>query len=97
MRLFHATDDEGAQGIRVHGFAKSRVRDSAGCAWLADAREGATTGSADRTWLVIIDMPDEIAEAHRYRFRDGTPYLGNFCMPFEVVNRYRPFTFERTS
>ena len=93
--LFHGTDDEGVQGIQADGFKVSHVRDSAGRAWFADTPEGATTGSADRRWLVIVDLPADIAEIYRYRFDDGEPYLGNFCVPFDVVNAAAPFRFEK--
>jgi hypothetical protein len=95
VRLYHATDDKGVAGIRAQGFALSYVRDSGGAAWFAGTREGADTGSANRTWLVVVEVPDEVADAHRYRFEDGSPYLDNFRIPFEIVNIYKPFKFER--
>jgi hypothetical protein len=95
MQLYHATDDAGAQGIRAEGFRVSHVRDSAGCAWFADTREGAATGRAGRDWLVILELPADEAEKYRYRFEDGEAYLGNFCIPFDVVNGGGPFQFER--
>ena len=44
---------------------------------------------------MIIDLPADIAEICRYRFDDGDPYLGNFCVPFDVVNAAAPFRFEK--
>jgi hypothetical protein len=44
---------------------------------------------------VIADVPDEIAEQYRHYFEDGTPYLDNYLVPFDVINRHRPFRFER--
>ncbi len=93
MQLFHATDLTGVQGIRADGFRISHVGDSAGCAWFADSPEGASTGSAAREWLVIVDLADAQAHEYLYRFEDGEPYLGNFCIPFEVVNAASPFRF----
>lgn len=93
MELFHATDETGLQGIRAGGFRISHVGDSA--AWFADTREGAATGRAGRSWLVIVDLPEDEAEKYRYRFEDGEAYLGNLCIPFEVVNAVAPFRFER--
>jgi len=95
VQLFHGTDDQGVRGIRAKGFRVSHVGDSAGCSWFADSRDGATTGSAARQWLVIVDISDDKAEKHRYRFEDGEPYFGNFCIPFDVVNAVAPFRFER--
>ncbi len=76
------------------GFAISHVRDSRESVWLCSTKESATTGRANRERLVIVDMPEEIAEEHRYRFADGTAYLDNYLIPWEIVNAYRPFRYE---
>lgn len=97
MRLFHGTDDDGARSIRSDGFARSDVDDSHEQSWFAETRDGAATASRKVRWFVIVNIPDDIAERHRYRFDDGTAYLGNFLIPWRVVNGYQPFTFERAT
>ncbi|NNM44512.1 hypothetical protein [Knoellia koreensis] len=94
MRLHHYTNEAGARGIEARGFAVSHVGDSAGRSWFTDGVDSfVATGS--REWRVTVEIPDDVAEAYRYRFEDGTPYLGNYLVPWEVVNAYRPFTVER--
>ncbi|MDQ6854994.1 MAG: hypothetical protein M3046_15115 [Actinomycetota bacterium] len=95
MELYHATDEAGAHGIMKHGFAVSHLADSPKPAWLCSTKESATTGSAEGDWLVIVDMPQEVAEEYRHRFDDGTAYLDNYLIPWDVVNAYVPFRYER--
>lgn len=54
--------------------------------WVATSR---------RDWWVIVDVPDELAERYRHYFDDGTPYLDNYLVPFNVINGCRPFTYQR--
>jgi hypothetical protein len=88
--LFHVTDTPGRNGIDAVGFAISYTADTPGEAWLTDNRDALTAASANATkaqeWWVVVDLPDDVAEA--YRWVDDL-----FSIPFEVVNRYRPFTF----
>jgi hypothetical protein len=52
------------------------------------------TAVKDRDWWVIVDVPDDVVEAHRYKYDDEPdPYQTR--LPHDVANRYRPFTFER--
>jgi hypothetical protein len=87
--LFHATDKQGAQGIQARGFAVSNVKDSAGKSWFSDTREECLTLAFGKEWLVLVDVPDETAEPYPFILPDGTPYLGNFLIPWTVVNQYR--------
>jgi hypothetical protein len=95
VELYHATDEAGVLGIMKHGFVVSHLQDSQGSAWLCSTTESTITGSVGHEWIVIVDMPSEVAEKYRYRFDDGTPYLDNYLVPWEVVNAYRPFRYER--
>jgi len=42
-----------------------------------------------------VEIPEEIARPFRYLFDSGEQYLSNYLVPFDVLNRYQPFTFER--
>jgi hypothetical protein len=65
--------------------------------WFSEElHEGTTLAGQQPEWLVVVELPDEVAEQYRYRFEDGTPYFGNYCIPWEVVNEYRAtFRFDR--
>jgi hypothetical protein len=93
--LYHATDAAGVEGIPESGFAHSSLSDSPNANWLSSSREEAETIAACTGWLVIVEIPSEFAEQHRYRFSDGTPYLDNYRVPWAVLNEYRPFRFAR--
>jgi hypothetical protein len=95
MNLYHATDDAGIDGIRQHGFGQSHLVDSPDASWLSSSRERAVSTTSRTGWIVIVDVPEAIAEQHRYRFKDGEPYLDNYLVPSAVLNEYRPFQFER--
>ena len=93
--LFHATDASGTDGIRERGFGISHLRDSPESSWFTSARSEVSTGSAQLEWLVIVELPDDVARQYRHRFEDGTIYLSNYLVPWDVVNQYRPFAYER--
>jgi hypothetical protein len=89
MRLYHITDTGPA--IVERGFDPTARRDRSipeGHHWLADSPEDTTTGYG-RDHLVTVDVPDEVAARYRYRFDDGTAYLGNYLFPTDVINAYR--------
>jgi hypothetical protein len=94
VRLFHSTDIASAWTICEAGFLGSRVRDSQGKVWLAESMEGAVGSAYATGCFVVVDLPDELAERHRYRFDDGSPYLDAFLVPVETVNSARPFGIE---
>lgn len=93
MLLFHATDEAGRRGIEAEGFAVSHQKDSPGAAYLSDARDDPQLASRDGCW-VIVDLPDEVAQEYLYTFDDGTVYEGVYRVPWNVLNAYRPFTYE---
>lgn len=94
MKLYHYTDDDGVAGIRADGFAGSQVPDSRGREWLsADPALGPIARGRD--WVVVVEIPDDLAEQHRHRFEDGEPYLDNYLVPIEVLNAHRPFDYRR--
>jgi hypothetical protein len=99
MRLYHATDEDGAQGICAHGFGVSHVGDCPEQSWFGDNGALAGQSASRRGWLVIVEvpepLPDDIASRYPYMFEDGTPYAGNLLLPWGVVNRYAPFRCER--
>jgi hypothetical protein len=85
-----------ADGIKARGFGVSHLADSPGRSWFAHEQDGCGRLATGEGWLVVIDVPREIAEKYRYRFEDGSCYLGNYCIPSEVVNEYRStFRFVR--
>ena len=67
-----------------------------GCSWFWSERPGPEgwAGSATPKCLVIVEIPREEAEPHRYRLPDGAPYLNGYLIPQDVVNVYRPFRYE---
>lgn len=88
MRLYHVTDE--GPNIVANGFDPTKRRDESiaeGLHWLADSVDGTGSGYG-RAHIVSVEVPDEVAEQYRYRFEDGTPYLGNFLFPTDVINRY---------
>lgn len=91
--LFHGTDDAGAEGIRLHGFAVSHVGDSQGRSWLTRDPSWSDTAGTTVTMFVLVEMPDEVANEYRYHFGPNDPHPQDHLVPFEVLNRYRPFTF----
>ena len=88
MRLYHATDKVGALGIRSKGFAVSHLNDSVDASWFSADPNETLTGSHGEEWLVVVDLPDEVAEQYRHRFPDGDPYGSNFLIPRAIVNQY---------
>jgi hypothetical protein len=94
VELYHSTDDDGAEGIKRDGFARSALPDSPDATWLATTRTEAAAVAARHGWFVIVDIPDEIAAHHLYRFGDGTPYPGVYLVPWDVLNAHQPFAFE---
>jgi hypothetical protein len=95
MKLYHATNEVGRRGIEEHGFTESRAPDSKGCAWFCSNKDETTSGGVDREWHVVVELRDDVAVNFQYRFKDGEPYPGNFLIPLDVVNSYRPFVYER--
>jgi hypothetical protein len=96
VELFHVTDETGVRGICTNGFAVSHVGDSKCCSWFSSNRSsGAETASKSSKYVVIVDLPDEVAERYQALHQDGTPYLDNFLIPWDVVNAHQPFRFEQ--
>lgn len=93
MRLFHATSRGNALSIVAIGFNRSDSLESPGANWLASTVQGALATAAAREWLVLVDVPDDVAEEHRYRLEepDGPPHPTSYRLPWNVVNLYRPF------
>jgi hypothetical protein len=87
--LYHVTDD--GPGIVAKGFDPERRRDESiprGFHWLSASLDGTRSGYG-RAHLVIVEVPDSVAEQYRYRFDDGQPYLDNYLFPTEVINSYQ--------
>jgi hypothetical protein len=95
MKLYHATNEAGRRGIGERGFAESHVPDSEGCVWFCSNKDETDSGGVDREWHVVVEVPHDVAMDLEYRFPDGSPYPGNFLIPFDVVNAYTPFVYER--
>jgi hypothetical protein len=95
VHLFHATGEDEKAGIESDGFRVSHVLDCQGHSCFADTREGAVATARARTWLIVVEITDELAEAHRFLLDDDEPYPGVYRLPFEVVNALAPFSFER--
>jgi hypothetical protein len=93
--LYHSTDEAGRTGIEANGFALSHNFDSPGMVWLSDSKHNAL--AARLGWWVVVDMPDEVAREYQSYLASGDPHTGNFRMPWEVANTYRPFRFERAT
>ena len=70
------------------------MRDSAEASWLGSDRRDLETAGTARERVVIVEMPDEIAQRYEH-FVDVIRYLSNYLIPWEVVNAYRPFRYER--
>jgi hypothetical protein len=95
--LYHATNEEGIKGIKAHSFAVSHLPDSVGNNWLStDLGECLRLAGRGSEGLVTAELPDENLEEHHSRSEDGTPYLGDYWIPWEVVNSYQStFRFDR--
>jgi hypothetical protein len=95
--LYHATDEEGIKGIKAPSFAVSRLPDSASNNWLSiDPDNCLRLAGRANEWLVTVGLADEIAEQRHSRSEDRMPYLGNYGIPWEVVNAYQStFRFDR--
>lgn len=86
--LHHSTTEENARSIMREGFAVSHVSDSQGCTWFSSPRDHAFRANIG-CWWIIVSIPDAVAERYRGRLPDGTQYLDNFKVPWDVVNSYR--------
>ena len=98
MILFHVTDKAGAQGIRTRGFGVSHLPDSVDCSWFNTDPELCRRTASHLGWLVVVEVPDHLAEPYRATFENGTLDIGDFCIPWGVVNRFRDsFRFEQVA
>ena len=92
--------DQSNGSIERLGFADTpdsgQDADTRGDTWFSFEREMQNTAVKDRDWWVIVEVPDDVVAAHRYTY-DGEPGPYQTRLPHEVVNRYRPFTFEQIS
>ena len=52
--------------------------------WFGESKEARQTGKVRPGWYLMIDLPDPIAEQHRYHFADGTA-TDLFCVPWSVT------------
>lgn len=91
VMLFHVTDDAGKRGIQKMGFGVSRTPDSPRSAWLRDDQHHPQLTNVVGEWWVIVEVPDDVAEANRYEHDNHM-----FCVPWVVLNAYRPFGYQRT-
>jgi len=80
MRLYHATYS--GEDLLAHGFGERGAYFAATIEGTRDHRGGR------RTHLLVVDVPDEIAEQYRYRLPDGRP-VDEFIFPAEIINLYR--------
>lgn len=98
MRLYHSTPDRNKAGIELEGFKDTpesgQDPESKGHTWFSLCRDTENTANKDRDWWVIVDVPDEVFEEHRYR-TDGRPDRFMTRLPHGVANLCRPFTYER--
>lgn len=89
MELYHRTPHGPA--ILEHGFAICHTRDQgADIAFLAGSREGTCSGKRG-DWLIVVDVPDDVAEAHAVRFNG---LLSHYQFSFADINAY-PRRLER--
>jgi hypothetical protein len=105
MELFHITGEKGAIGIRECGFARSRTGRSPRSAWFCANRDDCVelTSSPAQHYFVIVDIPTEIVQKFREYVDDPDPHQAGdeglpnpvlYCIPWGVLNSYRPFRFE---
>jgi hypothetical protein len=95
MLLHHRTPD--GPKIMREGFTVCHTPndDDVPVAWLADQLRHTRSGHQGE-WLVTVDVPDEVAHAHRYP-GPSAPVPGLYWLPFDVINAYQPFKLERWS
>jgi hypothetical protein len=94
--LYHSTSEAGKIGIEHEGFA----RDDRHCpkgSWFHSPkpRPDEVVATWKQDWWVMVELPDDVAALYHHRFDDGTYYDGVYCVPWDVLNQYRPFRYER--
>jgi hypothetical protein len=105
MELFHVTGEKGAIGIREYGFACSRTGRSPRSAWFCADRDDSVelTSTLAQYFFVIVDIPTDVVQEFRDCVDDPAPHLASneglpnpvlYCVPWGVLNSYRPFRFE---
>jgi hypothetical protein len=97
--LYHSTHEAGKIGIQTEGFGLSHVEDHPVASWFC-AHQDPVIGDGPG-WWVIVEVPDDVAAAHQFNAFHFAPCrfqlsdVEFFLIPWDVVNRYRPFRFER--
>jgi hypothetical protein len=71
MKLYHRTDEAAAKGIMEGGFGLSHVKDSSGKSWFSANPKRHNPDGMGLNFLITVEMPDEVAERHRYFFKDA--------------------------
>ena len=79
--LFHYTSAASARSIAEEGFRGATEGDCIGHVWLSESREGVKQSPRFNGAFVVVELPKEVAERHRYYLSPGDPYLDNFCVP----------------
>lgn len=92
MRIYHSTNQRGRDGIEAPGFQTPgpEFRLNPGETWFVDHRDPMVTSWRGH-WWVIVDVPKSV-DLEPYRDADAPR---TFLIPHEVVNDWRPFSFER--
>jgi hypothetical protein len=97
--LYHSTDEAGKIGIETKGFGLSHTAEFPEASWFCAHKDPLIGSSVG--WWVIVEMPDDVAAAHQFEAFHFVPShfqlsdVEFFLIPWNVVNRYRPFQFER--
>ena len=86
LRVYHASDYDGALAIRESGFRDAPDGGTAGV-WVTDRRPDDT---GDRV-LFVVDVPEAVASGYQQRAGDDD---GRFLIPAELLNRHGPPVIE---
>ena len=97
--LYHSTREAGKVGIQAEGFRLSHIEDHPLASWFCAHQDPVIGGGPG--WWVLVDVPDAVAEAYQFNAFHFVPCgftlsdVEFFLIPWDIVNRYQPFRFER--
>jgi hypothetical protein len=86
LRVYHASDYDGALAIRESGFRDAPDGGTTGV-WVTDRRPDDTGDSV----LFVIDLPEAVAAGYQQR---AAGEEGRFLLPAELLNRHGPPVIE---
>jgi hypothetical protein len=88
LRLYHASDYDGALRIRESGFRDSPDGPRAGV-WVTDRPPAAGAGRADHV-VFVVEVPEALAAGYEEDGGDGDDRVRRFLVPAELLNRHGP-------